>query len=176
MKPRILLASAASALCLLAGTHSDTRAGVSPNLGDIIMVSFSYCPKGWADLNGQLLPISQNQGLQSLFAGSNSQGIYGGDGRTTVALPGLRGRSVLGNGTLGEQPNRVQGQIGGSSSVTMIQAQMPAHSHAFNASTGEPDTNQPGKASIATFPAAASVYATGTNSQPTVRMHSGAIG
>ena len=176
MKPRILLASAASALCLLAGTHNDTRVGVSPNLGDIMMVSFSYCPKGWADLNGQSLPISQNQGLQSLFAGSNSQGIYGSDGRTTVALPDLRGRSALGNGTLGEQPNRVQGQIGGSSSVTMIQAQMPAHSYAFNASTGEPNTNQPGKASIATFPAAVSVYATGTNSQPTVRMHSGAIG
>lgn len=60
-----------------------------PFLSEIRMVGFNFAPRGWAFCDGQLLPISQNQALFSLLGT-----IYGGDGRTTFALPDLRGRTA----------------------------------------------------------------------------------
>ena len=67
-----------------------------PFLGEIRMVAFNFAPRGWAFCDGQILPINQNQSLYSLFGTT-----YGGDGRTSYALPDLRGRLALHKGTEG---------------------------------------------------------------------------
>lgn len=76
----------------------------TPFLGEIKIFSFTYAPKGWAQCNGQLLPISQNAALFSLLGTT-----FGGDGRTTFALPDLRGRVALGTGS-----NVTLGQVSGA--------------------------------------------------------------
>ena len=95
---------------------------LEPFLGEILVTSFNFAPKGWALCNGQLLPINQNQALFSLLGTT-----YGGNGSTTFALPDLRGRLPMhaGNGhTLGESA--------GSESVTLTLGQMPQHFHQVN--------------------------------------------
>ena len=106
----------------------------TPFLSEIKIVAFDYPPKGWAFCNGQLLPINQNQALFSLLGT-----MYGGDGRVNFALPDLRGRVAmhLGNG-------HIQGEKGGSESVTLTQAQMPAHMHFFSCDATTPATSNSG--------------------------------
>lgn len=102
----------------------------TPYLSEIKIMSFSFPPKGWALCNGQLLPINQNQGLFSLLGTT-----YGGDGRTTFALPNLQGRFQihLGNGhTLGESAGEL------AHSLTLNE--LPLHTHALQGSS------QPGNA------------------------------
>lgn len=97
-----------------------------PFLGEMRMVSFTFAPNGWAQCNGQLLPIAQNQ---ALFALLGTQ--YGGNGTTTFALPDLRGRVAI-----GPAANHPQGAAGGSATVTLSVDQMPLHGHAANAFAG----------------------------------------
>ena len=106
-----------------------------PFMSEIKIVSFNFPPKGWAECNGQFLPINQNQALFSLLGTT-----YGGNGQTTFALPNLRGQVPIheGNGfTLG--------QAGGSESVTINAQTMPAHNHTLsgtnNAAAGDDATN-----------------------------------
>ncbi|MBU0550812.1 tail fiber protein [Myxococcota bacterium] len=95
-----------------------------PFIGEIRMFGGNFAPRGWAFCDGQLLPIDQNPALFSLL-GTN----YGGDGRTTFALPDLRGRAPIhaGNGP-GLSP-RVLGQAGGAESVTLNTQHLPSHAH-----------------------------------------------
>lgn len=96
-----------------------------PFLSEIRMFSFPYAPKGWAQCNGQLLPIAQNQALFSLLGTQ-----YGGNGTITFALPDLRGRVPMsfGNGV-------AQGEAAGVENVTLLSTQLPMHTHtAFGAS------------------------------------------
>ena len=94
-----------------------------PFLAEIKMVGFNFAPRGWAFCDGQILPINQNQSLFSLLGTT-----YGGDGRTTFALPDLRGRSVMHPG-----PGFTQGQNGGEASHTLSLNEIPAHRHSFSA-------------------------------------------
>src|ERR1700759_4364472 len=96
-----------------------------PFLSEIRIMSFNFAPKGWAQCNGQLLPINQNQALFSLLGT-----VYGGDGRVNFGLPEWRGRvpMSMGNGhTLGER--------GGQEAHTLIVSEIPAHVHTFSALT-----------------------------------------
>ena len=90
-----------------------------PFLSELRLMSFDFAPKGWAQCNGQLLPINQNQALFSLLGTT-----YGGNGQTTFGLPDLRGRMAMHEGaghTLGEKA--------GSTSVTLNIQQLPQHLH-----------------------------------------------
>jgi microcystin-dependent protein len=111
----------------------------SPFVGEIKMFAGNFAPTGWALCNGQLMPISQNTALFSLLGT-----MYGGDGKTTFALPNLQGAAPL---MAGQGPGlslRTQGEVGGEQTVTLIQSQLPAHSHSVNANSGGGDQNGPG--------------------------------
>jgi microcystin-dependent protein len=111
-----------------------------PFLGEIKIVGITFPPRGWADCNGQLLPINQNQALYSLL-GTN----FGGDGRTNFGLPDLRGRLPvhLGSG-VGLTP-RSMGQKSGTETHAMSVNEMPVHSHpsVLISSTDEGDRSDP---------------------------------
>jgi microcystin-dependent protein len=97
----------------------------TPFLGELRLMSFNFPPRGWAQCSGQLLPINANQPLFSLLGT-----MYGGDGRTTFALPDLRGRAPFHRG----QTLR-QGQPIGEEFHSLKTEEMPAHTHPFMAST-----------------------------------------
>lgn len=99
-------------------------------LGQVMLVGFNFCPRGTAEAAGQLLPISQYSALFSLYGT-----IYGGDGRTTFALPDLRGRSPISDGTGAGLSHHQIGQKGGSESFSITTANMPQHAHAGGAHT-----------------------------------------
>lgn len=106
-----------------------------PFIGEIRLFGFDFTPKYWAQCNGQLLSIAQNSALFSLLGTT-----YGGDGRVTFGLPDLRGRSPIGQGQ-GQGLSLYQmGQVGGTEQVTLVQANLPPHSHPVHCFTD--DTNQ----------------------------------
>ena len=95
-----------------------------PFITEVVLFSFNFAPRGWAQCNGQLLPINQNQAMFALIGTT-----YGGDGRTTFALPDLRGRSALGAGTGPMLSTYDLGQKGGAEAVTLTAGQMAQHTH-----------------------------------------------
>lgn len=98
---------------------------MEPFLGTIILFAGNFAPRGWALCNGQLLQISQNTALFSILGTT-----YGGDGRTTFALPDLRGRVPVHAGQGPMLADRTLGERFGAESVTLTVAQLPAHTHA----------------------------------------------
>lgn len=102
-----------------------------PFLAEVHIFGFNFPPRGYAQCNGQLLPIAQNQALYALLGTT-----YGGDGRTTFALPDLRSRVPIHKGTA-QGANRTLGQKSGQEKVQLTTDQIPAHSHdyALKAST-----------------------------------------
>ncbi len=97
-----------------------------PLLGQLMTVGFNFAPRGWAFCEGQILPINSNQALFSLLGTT-----YGGDGRTTFALPDLRGRSIVGVGNGPGLATQRQGQEGGNESFTLTATNLPSHNHAI---------------------------------------------
>jgi microcystin-dependent protein len=107
-----------------------------PFLGEILLISFNFPPKGWAFCNGQLLPINQNQALFSILGTT-----YGGNGQTTFALPDLRGRVPVhrdGQGLF------VLGQHAGEEQHTVTASELPAHGHLVAGSSDTADRKDPG--------------------------------
>lgn len=110
-------------------------------VGEIRIVGFNFAPTGWALCNGQLMPISQNTALFSLLGTT-----YGGDGKTTFALPNLQGMAPL---QAGQGPGLSLydlGQSGGESSVTLLTSEMPIHNHVVSARSGSGDVDNPSAA------------------------------
>lgn len=101
-----------------------------PFLGEIRAMSFNFPPKGWAQCDGQLLAINANQALFSILGTT-----YGGDGRTTFALPDLRGRVTVGT-DFAQYPIGIRG---GSETVTLQPQEIPAHVHTLNATRANGD-------------------------------------
>jgi microcystin-dependent protein len=99
-----------------------------PYIGEIKIVSFDFAPRSYAMCNGQLLPINQNQALFSILGTT-----YGGDGRTTFALPDLRGRVPIHWGT-NAGTSVTLGQRSGEENHTLITSELPAHTHQMFAS------------------------------------------
>ncbi|NVK82815.1 MAG: phage tail protein [Cytophagia bacterium] len=115
----------------------NSELAVEPLLGEVIMFAGTFAPRGWAFCNGQLLPISQNQALFSILGTT-----YGGDGRTTFALPDLRGRVPLHPGSGPGLSTYRLGQKGGLETITLTTEQVPSHGHGVN--IAEIDTKESG--------------------------------
>lgn len=109
-----------------------------PFVGEIRIVGFNFAPRGWAHCNGQLMPISQNT---ALFALLGTQ--FGGDGRSTYALPDLQGRAPMKFGSGPQVSPRVLGEWGGVPNVTLIPTEMPAHNHTMHANGNAGDLQIP---------------------------------
>jgi microcystin-dependent protein len=106
-----------------------------PFIGQIITTGFNYAPISYALCNGQPMSIAQNTALFSLIGTT-----YGGDGVQTFNLPDLRGRTSINQGSGPGLTNRVIGELGGTTTVTLLSSEMPAHSHSVLAS-GLPGTS-----------------------------------
>jgi microcystin-dependent protein len=108
----------------------------NPFVAEIRIFAGNFAPTGWATCDGQLLPISQNTALFSLLGTT-----YGGDGKSTFALPNLQGSAPLQQGQGPGLSLRDLGEIGGEQNVTLLQTEMPAHIHTAVAAsgTGQPD-------------------------------------
>jgi microcystin-dependent protein len=99
-----------------------------PFVAEIRIFPFNFPPKGWAWCDGQLLPLSQNTALFSLLGTT-----YGGDGKSTFALPNLRGSVPMHPGQGPGLSLHDLGESGGSETVTLLESEIPAHSHAMQA-------------------------------------------
>lgn len=97
-----------------------------PFIAEIRIFAGNFAPRGWAFCDGQLLPVSQNTALFSLIGTT-----YGGDGRSTTALPNLQGRAPMHPGRGPGLTSRRLGQRGGTEIVALSEAQMPNHTHNF---------------------------------------------
>jgi microcystin-dependent protein len=111
---------------------------LAPFVGEIRLFSFTRVPVGWLACDGSLQSIDNYNVLYALIGTT-----YGGDGQRTFALPDLRGRVPLHQGTGQGLTPRVIGQIFGVESVTLLGNNLPAHTHAFNAATNNASANVP---------------------------------
>ena len=100
---------------------------MEPYLAAIIMFGGNFAPMGWAFLNGQAMPISQNTALYSLLGTT-----YGGDGVVTFNLPDMRGRVPMHPGSGPGLSNHGLGEKGGAETVTLTYNQLPAHTHSVS--------------------------------------------
>jgi microcystin-dependent protein len=109
-----------------------------PFVAEIRIFPFNFAPTGWAFCNGQLLPISQNTALFSLLGT-----VYGGDGKSTFALPDLEGSAAMHPGQGQGLSLRDLGEIGGAETVTLLVSEMPFHTHSLLAAGSLANLNQP---------------------------------
>ena len=124
MKPVLITAAAiglAASLTVPAPSHAQEVL-----IGQVIPVAFTFCPRGFTEADGQLLPISSNTALFSLYGTT-----FGGDGRTTFALPDMRGRDPIHVGQGAGLQDYLLGQSGGAETHTLTVGQMPSHTHAL---------------------------------------------
>jgi microcystin-dependent protein len=117
-------------------------------IGEIRMFGGNYAPRDWALCNGQLLSIAEYSALFALIGTT-----YGGNGITTFALPNLQSRLAVGEGPGPGLTARQIGQVGGSDTVTLSQAQMPAHNHMVTATTAAGNLPGPGATAVPAAPA-----------------------
>lgn len=112
---------------------------MDPFVAEIRIFPFNFAPKGWAFCDGQLLPLSQNTALFALLGTT-----YGGDGKSTFALPNIQGSAAMHPGQGPGLSLRDLGEMGGSESVTLLVSEIPAHTHAMNANTSPATITVPG--------------------------------
>jgi microcystin-dependent protein len=110
-----------------------------PFIGEIRVFGFTFAPTGWAQCQGQLLPISQNTALFSILGTT-----YGGDGRSTFALPNIQGKVGMGAGQGPGRSNRDLGENGGEEQIALTAQQMAAHTHAANCNSANGNAYGPG--------------------------------
>lgn len=120
-----------------------------PFVAEIRIMTCNFAPTGWAFCNGQILPLSQNTALFSLLGTT-----YGGNGMSTFALPNVQGRHVMHHGQGPGLSQRQLGETGGSDTVTLLESEMPAHTHTINAVNDSGLQTSPGNA----LPARAPMY------------------
>ena len=116
-----------------------------PFVAEIRIFPFNFAPKGWAWCDGQLLPLSQNTALFSLLGTT-----YGGNGKSNFALPDLQGRAPMHPGQGPGLSLHDLGETGGSETVTLLESEIPSHSHVFNVSAGDGNNQSPNGQLLAT--------------------------
>lgn len=145
---------------------------MQPMIGEIRMFGGNFAPRSWALCDGQLLPISQNSALFSILGTT-----YGGDGRTTFALPDLRGRTPIHAGTgPGLSPRRL-GQRSGSETNILNTTQLPSHNHTgvMVAAAGNGDQNTADGNALAHAARGNTVPNIYNSNTPSISMHSSSI-
>ena len=111
----------------------------NPFLAEIRIFPFNFAPKGWAFCDGQILPLSQNTALFSLLGTT-----YGGDGKSNFALPNMQGNAPMFYGQGPGLSLHDIGETGGSDTVTLLDSEIPSHSHALMASSHAANIDTPG--------------------------------
>ncbi len=130
MQPSLVL----NYIIALTGAFPDElESTTEPYLGQIKMFGGNFAPAGWAFLDGQILPINQNQSLFSLLGTT-----YGGDGRTSFGLPDLRGRVAIGMGAGPGLSPRALGAKFGQETILLVEADLPSHNHTYEPPIPEP--------------------------------------
>jgi len=109
-----------------------------PFVGEIRIFGFGFPPTGWAYCNGQLMPISQNTALFALLGT-----MHGGDGKSTFALPDMQGCAPMHFGQGQGLSQRVVGEVGGAEFVTLLESEIPAHTHAMRATSTPGEVSSP---------------------------------
>jgi microcystin-dependent protein len=109
-----------------------------PFVAEIRIFPFNFPPKGWAFCNGQLMPISQNTAVFALLGTT-----YGGDGKSTFALPNLEGRAPMHPGQGPGLSLHDLGESGGSETVTLLESEIPAHTHTLRGNNTQGDSPIP---------------------------------
>lgn len=128
-----------------------------PFLAEVRLMGFNFAPRGWGFCDGQILPINQNQSLYSLLGTT-----YGGDGRTSFALPDLRGRTPIHVGRSDGGQFHTEGQKSGEETHTLTANEMPQHRHLVQADSANGTTRSPAGHVLGGFPAGFADYS-GTN-------------
>ena len=121
-------------------------------VAEVRLFGCNFAPTGWATCDGQLMPINQNTALFSLL-GTN----YGGNGTSNFALPNLRDSIAVGAGNGAGLTPRQVGETGGSTTVTLLESQMPQHDHGLMAALS-PTTGNPTGAALAPTATGAAAY------------------
>lgn len=129
-----------------------------PFVAEIRMVPFNFAPTGWAFCNGQLMPISQNTALFSLLGTT-----YGGDGKSTFALPDLQGRSPMHPGQGDGLSLHDLGEMGGADEVALLTSEIPFHTHSVVVDSEVGDDNDPRSTNKPATATGAGMYNTGSN-------------
>jgi len=117
----------------------------SPFVAEIRIFAGNFAPTGWASCDGQLLPLSQNTALFSLLGT-----MYGGDGKSTFALPNMAGNAPMMWGQGAGLSLHDQGEIGGTPQVTLLESEIPAHAHSVSMSVRPADNLNPGGLALGT--------------------------
>jgi microcystin-dependent protein len=118
----------------------------APFVAEVRILPYTFTPKGWATCDGQLMPISQNTALFSLLGTT-----YGGDGKSNFALPNLEGSVPLGVGQGQGLSEYFEGQSGGTETVTLLDSEIPGHTHSLNAFNTVGDNPSPNAHALANY-------------------------
>jgi microcystin-dependent protein len=121
----------------------------APFVAEIRIFGFNFPPTGWAWCNGQLMSISQNTAVFALLGT-----YYGGDGKSTFALPNLQGSFPINQGQGEGLSDRVLGEQSGEAYVTLLESEMPAHTHSVQALDNSGETPVPTNDTLARYPGA----------------------
>lgn len=140
---------------------------MDPYIGEIRIFAGSYAPSGWAFCQGQLMPIVQNTALFSIIGT-----YYGGDGKTTFALPNLQSRAPMHQGAGPGLTARTISETDGVNTVTLLESQIPAHNHVPNCQSDDNETSPVGGVWASTGARGKKLYAT----TPDTPMNPQAIG
>ena len=136
-----------------------------PFVAEIRIFPFNFAPKGWAFCDGQILPLSQNTALFSLLGTT-----YGGNGKSTFALPDLQGNVPMHPGQGPGLSLHDLGETGGSPTVTLLESEIPAHSHSMMADSSPGVVTTPGPDRGLARSQGGSMYVPGSNPTPTLVM------
>ncbi|MGA7672507.1 MAG: tail fiber protein [Nitrolancea sp.] len=127
---------------------------MDPFVAEIRIFPFNFAPKGWAFCDGQILPLSQNTALFSLLGTT-----YGGDGKSNFALPNIQGMVVMHPGQGPGLSLHDLGETSGSQTVSLLESEMPSHSHSISVSQGDAGDRSPASEKFASSVGGINLYA-----------------